>query len=276
LEALGYRVAKAARGEMALKLYGQLEGRIDVLLTEFALPGMSGLELVDRLREQDPDLAVLIVSTHDNHPELSERLRGGPMHFLRKPFSVRELGEAILDAVRCRPLAEMAAETGSRRVEASSSILPGFPGWFRSWLRWVVPAAVGVVVLATAGLTRIGPLRPPALPELGGTSVRRGMAIEGFYPLGVVEELPRQLLWEKVEGAQIYRVSLLRVDDTVLWHDVVSDPSAALPDSLLADLHPHVVYTWKVEALDLELRLLARSETMPFEVVLRQREEGKG
>jgi CheY-like chemotaxis protein len=56
----GYDVTLAASGRQALKLF--LSRKIDAVLTDFEMPGMSGTELAARLKRLRPDLPVLLVS----------------------------------------------------------------------------------------------------------------------------------------------------------------------------------------------------------------------
>ncbi|TLX59669.1 response regulator [Stutzerimonas nosocomialis] len=60
LELDGYRVSMAYGGEAALRL--DEADPVDVLVTDLAMPGMDGRELVERLRQRRPELPVLVVS----------------------------------------------------------------------------------------------------------------------------------------------------------------------------------------------------------------------
>ena len=59
------------------------------------MPGMGGVEVVERLRERDPDLAAVFMSGYaDARAVVPERLSGAAA-FVQKPFSSDELGRAI-------------------------------------------------------------------------------------------------------------------------------------------------------------------------------------
>jgi len=91
LRGRGYRVTEAEDGEAALGLASLPDVELDLVLTDLVMPRMSGLELVDRLAALRPDLRVLLVSGHLNHPSLRDRrLREGTA-LLRKPFEADEL-----------------------------------------------------------------------------------------------------------------------------------------------------------------------------------------
>jgi signal transduction histidine kinase len=99
LRGSGYRVTEAEDGEAALGLASLPDMELDLVLTDLVMPRMSGLELVDRLAALRPDLRVLLVSGHLNHPSLrDQRLREG-MALLRKPFEAAELNAKLREVL---------------------------------------------------------------------------------------------------------------------------------------------------------------------------------
>jgi PAS domain S-box-containing protein len=101
----GYEVVEAAGGDEALAIYRTLEKHPDLLLTDVAMPKMSGLELARRLPEERPPAPpVVFMSGYSgasvSTPEALERAAG----FLQKPFNAEELlhcaGEALATGVR--------------------------------------------------------------------------------------------------------------------------------------------------------------------------------
>lgn len=93
LTALGYEVTAVASAEEALVL--QDLGRFAILLTDYGLPGMTGLELAASLMSRVPQLKVVLMSGYG--PELATmngRFQAGA-HFLQKPFSLAELAATL-------------------------------------------------------------------------------------------------------------------------------------------------------------------------------------
>jgi PAS domain S-box-containing protein len=90
-----YRVLVASSGAEALAMV-ESEPRVDLLLSDIVMPGLSGPALAARLSSQIPGLRVLLVSGHAQ-AELSRRgVQGGDWPLLQKPFTP----SSLLDAVR--------------------------------------------------------------------------------------------------------------------------------------------------------------------------------
>jgi two-component system, cell cycle sensor histidine kinase and response regulator CckA len=96
LSAYGYQVLEASDGAQALKICQQHAGRIDLLLSDVKMPGMTGPELALRLACMRPDMKLLYISGYATdaipHYDLSTP-------FLAKPFSpdtlVRKVREVL-------------------------------------------------------------------------------------------------------------------------------------------------------------------------------------
>jgi FixJ family two-component response regulator len=71
---------------------------LDCLVVDVCLPGLSGLELLERLQAEGPQRAVVITS-HDDVRARHRAEQAGAAAFFLKPFDNRELSEAVLRAV---------------------------------------------------------------------------------------------------------------------------------------------------------------------------------
>jgi len=99
LEKAGYRVLPAGSGAEALEIWETCSQEIDLLFTDLQMPGMTGPELVARLRELNPRLKVLFTSGSGIavvESMLNSEERG---HFLPKPFRSPELTAAVNEAI---------------------------------------------------------------------------------------------------------------------------------------------------------------------------------
>ena len=96
LEADGYSILEAERGEDALALARAHDGAIDVALTDIVLPGIDGRRAADELRADRPGLKVLYMSGYTNDSELLAGRLPARTAFIQKPFTGAELRAAML------------------------------------------------------------------------------------------------------------------------------------------------------------------------------------
>jgi signal transduction histidine kinase/ActR/RegA family two-component response regulator len=117
LESQGYQVLAAATGLEALRLWEENRGRIGLLLTDIVLPdGMSGQDLVIKLREDAPRLPVILSSGHSQEMLQADQGTTEGCSFLTKPYRPAQLIQAVREALdgssRAKtPLAASAAQT---------------------------------------------------------------------------------------------------------------------------------------------------------------------
>src|SRR5260370_9409748 len=78
----------------AIKIYLERERRIDRVMADMVLPGRTGLQLGQDLREHSPEVVVLLTSGYSN-PEYATEAPESRTYFLAKPYSKRTLVEKI-------------------------------------------------------------------------------------------------------------------------------------------------------------------------------------
>ncbi|VTU01071.1 pas pac sensor hybrid histidine kinase : Putative uncharacterized protein OS=uncultured Desulfobacterium sp. GN=N47_I07080 PE=4 SV=1: PAS_2: GAF: PHY: PAS_9: PAS_9: PAS_3: HisKA: HATPase_c: Response_reg [Gemmataceae bacterium] len=87
----GYRVLLAAGPAEALDAVAARDARVDLLLTDVVMPGLSGRELAERLTAARPGLRVAFLSGYTTDTVLRHGIREERVNFLQKPFSAEEL-----------------------------------------------------------------------------------------------------------------------------------------------------------------------------------------
>lgn len=102
LEQGGYRVLEAAAPAEALERCARHDGPIHVLVTDLVLPGMNGVDLIEKVRDARPDTAVLTVSGYTDRPTLDGEPFGSCFPFLPKPFLAAELLHRIRQILDAR------------------------------------------------------------------------------------------------------------------------------------------------------------------------------
>jgi two-component system cell cycle sensor histidine kinase/response regulator CckA len=91
----GYRVVTAGSAGDALDIVGKLGEELDLLVTDIVMPGLSGLDLAQRLRRRQPTLKVLFMSGYSDSPLLRSGLAREGAAFLQKPFSADALERRV-------------------------------------------------------------------------------------------------------------------------------------------------------------------------------------
>ena len=95
IESLGYSVIPVGNGSEALEVYRKEKDRIDIVILDMIMPGMSGSETFEQLKEIDSDIKVLLASGYSINGEAKDILARGCKEFIQKPFSIDSLSNKI-------------------------------------------------------------------------------------------------------------------------------------------------------------------------------------
>ena len=112
LEEISLNVEHSLTGEVALELASK--NQYDLILLDVMLPGISGLDVCRRIREEKPEQAILILTSRDSEIDRVLGLELGADDYMTKPFSVRELQARVRSLLRRAHLlsnAQQAPET---------------------------------------------------------------------------------------------------------------------------------------------------------------------
>jgi signal transduction histidine kinase len=103
LETAGYRVLEAASAEAALRLCEHINGtRIDLLLTDVVMPGMSGDDMSKILLTKHPNMPVLYMSGYTDEAIVQHGVLEPGLNFLQKPFSPGALALKVREVLDAR------------------------------------------------------------------------------------------------------------------------------------------------------------------------------
>lgn len=168
----GFRVRYAVDGTEALARAG--EERPDLVLLDVWLPGMDGIQVLERLRTGHEGLPVIVISGHGNIDTAVRATKLGAVGFIEKPFTIEGLLEAVSAALqRSRPR-ELPPASFDETVEAAAVAGPnvitrGREVRQRTVARSVVAAGLGLHSGARTGII-LQPLPPGSGIVFGSVS----------------------------------------------------------------------------------------------------------
>jgi two-component system alkaline phosphatase synthesis response regulator PhoP len=93
LQRVGYQVSAASSGEEALTMLESQE--FDVVLTDIRMPGLTGVELLAKIKEKAPDSIVILMTAYASLGTAVESLRLGAHDYLIKPVSSQDIRQSV-------------------------------------------------------------------------------------------------------------------------------------------------------------------------------------
>lgn len=119
------------------------------IVTDVRMPGMSGIELVRKLRERGDSIPVIVITGHGDVPLAVEAMRAGAMDFIEKPFEHDVLLASIRSALNAH------ARTDEDRAERRrfEQMLTGLSGRERDVLRGVIAGKLNKVIAFELGIS---------------------------------------------------------------------------------------------------------------------------
>ena len=99
-------IAEAENGEEAIKFY--MEHKPDVIVMDITMPGMGGMEAIERILNKESSAKILVLSAHEDSVHPKRVLNAGAMGYVTK----RSAAEELIKAIR-------AVASGKKYIEAS-------------------------------------------------------------------------------------------------------------------------------------------------------------
>ena len=140
------------------------------------------------------------------------------------------------------------------------------------WHSWFTLPRMSAISLAMASVLVFISLRTTmnTAPSIDDTTTNlsnfRSGEVKLNTPTGNIAATPKAFTWEEVKGAARYRVSLMEVDQNVLWSMEINTFSIAVPEEVQVKMVPAKTLLWQVEALDVSGKVIASSPTERFRV----------
>ncbi len=102
LTKLGYQVLKSSRPVEALEI--AREHAVDIVLTDFKMPGMTGVELLEELKKMNPGIEVIIMTAYGSVESATEAMKLGAIDYITKPIDLYQLKVMIRNTLERKVL----------------------------------------------------------------------------------------------------------------------------------------------------------------------------
>ena len=115
LEDEGYLILEAESGEQGLRHLGP---GVDLVLLDIWLPGMDGLEVLDRIRDSHPYIPVVMISGHGNIQTAVQAIKSGAFDFIEKPLSLEKV---LITSEKALEFSKLRRENRKLRLSSKAS-----------------------------------------------------------------------------------------------------------------------------------------------------------
>ena len=204
LEEDGHRILSADSGRAAVKL-ARNETEIDLVIADYLMPDLSGLETVTEIRKTHPGARILFLSGHATVRVAVEAMRLGAFDFLTKPFDIEAVRQTVCKAVAAPPMANRASDRKDRATDKPPVVTQNDYGFIgdapasqkvKTELLRVATASATVLLL---GETGTGKEVAAKLLHEGGA--RRGKPFVAVSCAALPESLLESELWGHEKNA---------------------------------------------------------------------------
>lgn len=90
-------VITASSGEEALTKLN--DTRFDIVITDIAMPGIDGLDLLSMIKSKNPDTRVLVITAYGSREREEEAYKRGAEKYIEKPFDLRDIKNIVLQMI---------------------------------------------------------------------------------------------------------------------------------------------------------------------------------
>ncbi|MEK4114276.1 two-component system OmpR family response regulator [Paenibacillus sp. DS2363] len=114
----GYQVGKAGSGTEGLEKYA--DGQWDLILLDVMLPGLSGIEVLRRVRAKDATVPIIMLTAKDSVEDKVSGLDLGANDYITKPFQIEELLARVRAALRLSAVASVVSSASSTPADTGT------------------------------------------------------------------------------------------------------------------------------------------------------------
>src|SRR5688572_9410850 len=230
---LGYAVDKADSGKTALEKLAAKPA--DLVLLDYQMPGMNGIEVLNEIKKKDPALPVIMITAYGTIERAVEAIKSGADDFVTKPFDPDHLAMVVKKALE-RARLKIEVELLTRELAGRYYLITGTSEAMRRVIADAKKAAASKTTVLLLGESGTGKeLFSRSIHEWSERSARPFMAINC---VGLGKELLESELFGHERGAftgahQTKKGKLEIADGGTVFLDEVGDVSAELQTKLL-------------------------------------------
>jgi two-component system NtrC family response regulator len=260
LEDEGFETLTANSGQEALDILS--ESDVDLVLTDMKMPSMDGIDLLERIKKEDSDLPVIMMTAHGTVEKAVEAMQKGAYNYILKPFDNERL---VLYASKAVSMYRVVKENRQlRSAVADRYSFHNIIGKSKAMqdvfetIRKVAPAAATVLIEGASGTGK-----ELVAKALHFNSARKNKPFVAINCSALVETLLESELFGHERGAFTGAVSMKKgrfelADGGTLFLDEVGELSPALQVKLLRVLQERVIErVGSARTIPVDIRLMA-------------------
>jgi len=99
LENKGYNVLEADSAEEALEIYDSSDDKIDLIITDVVMPGITGPAMIEKMQLKQPDIKVIFISGYGEDAFIKSYGSQREFNFLPKPFTLNQLAKKVKEVI---------------------------------------------------------------------------------------------------------------------------------------------------------------------------------
>jgi DNA-binding NtrC family response regulator len=183
LQSAGFCIFRAENGRDALRLLQ--EHKIDLMISDMKMPGMSGMEVLGKARSLQPGLPIIFLTAYGSIPDAVKAVKAGAIDYLAKPFDGRELVYKLRKVLEDIPGATADVESDTVLRDMELAVSPKMNELY-ALVKRVAQSNVSVLILGESGVgkERIARL----IHELSHRSKQPFVVVDcGSTPAGLLE-----------------------------------------------------------------------------------------
>ena len=188
----GYKVITAQDGDRALELIQK--SPVDLVVSDIRMPGISGLELLARIKDHDEDVPVIMITAFASPNDAVQAMKSGAYDYISKPFNVDEIKSVIHSATK--------RNDSSVKSQQAEQLFPHIIGKSKEMLKIfdmitrIAPTPANVLIYGESGTGK----------ELVAQAIHQRSNVHGhpFVPItcsAIPEELMESELFGHVKGS---------------------------------------------------------------------------